>query len=265
MKRRTGSLLFTACAALLFLAPLAAQAPAPALPSVGLAPSDIRMGTFYDGARLEVTGSIASGSGVVVVIRGPEIEEAFNKKGKIGPLWYNAAKVEISGVPSLFLCFTSDALSGLLSREALDAGQLDEEAIRAQMKVRPPEQDHPTVRDNYLSLKRQQGIYKVTEGTVKLGAESAGSREFTLGLSWPKKAPPQAYEVRVYECRGGAVVGQASAPLRVEEVGFPARMTEMASNQPYLYGLIAVVVAMIVGLGIDFLASKFGKKGVAAH
>ncbi len=263
MTRRTVGWMFAACAALLLLAPLAAQAPA--TPSVSLTPSDIRMGTFYDGTKMEIAGSVAAGSGVVIVVRGPEIEEDFNKKGRIGPLWYNAAKVKISGAPSLFLCFSSAPLKDLLSREALDAAQLDEAAIRAQMKVGPPEQDHPAVRDGFISLKRHQGIYVVTEGTVKLGAGSAGAQAFTLSLDWPKKALPDAYEVRVYECRDGAVAGQASAPLRVEEVGFPARMAAMAAHQPYLYGLIAVVTAMLVALGIDFLASKFGKKGVAAH
>jgi hypothetical protein len=265
MKRQIGTLLFAACTALLVLAPMGAQTPSPATPDLTLTPTFIPMGTFYNGAKIAVKGRVAAGSGVVVAIRGPEIEETFNKKGKVGPFWYNAAKVHISGAPSLFLCYTSGPLTGLLSREALDAAQLDEEAIRAQMKVQPPDQDNPTVRENYLALKRQQSIYRLFEGTVKLGAEEGGSRSFTLDLAWPKKAPPAAYEVKVYECRDQGVTAQTSTQVKVEEVGFPARLAQMANTQAYLYGLIAVLAAVIVGFGIDFLASKLGKKGVAAH
>ena len=234
-------------------------------PTVKLTPDRIEMATFYDGAELRIEGMAAEGTQVVIVLKGPEVEEVFNKKGRLGPIWVNSGKVHISGIPSLFLSFSPRPVEELLSREAIDQYQLDETAIRNQMKVEPSQQDQEKVRANYLSLKTQQGIYRVVSDGIKMGAPTQGGAPFTLDLRWPKKAPPAHYVVHVYECKDNQVLRQSTVPLSVEEVGFPAKMAYLAKDRAVLYGIIAVIVAMVAGFGIDFLASLLGKRGVSAH
>jgi len=264
MGRRIGILMVVLLVALI-MAPLTVATVQGGSPGIKVTPAVIEMGAFYGGATLKVEGTVASGSQVLVVVRGPETEEAFNKKGRFGPIWVNAGKVHISGVPSLFLCFSSGPMASLLSRESLDQSQLDQVAIKAQMLVEPKAMDQEVIRDNYLSLKSQQGFYKVTEGVVKLGTAGPEGMPFTLDLPWSKKAPPASYEVSVYECRDGAVAGKVTSGLVVREVGFPEKIAGMAKNRGYLYGLLCVLVAMIAGFGIDFVATKLGKKGAMAH
>lgn len=228
-------------------------------------PAVVEMGAFYGGAVLKIQGIVAPGSQVLVVVRGPETEEVFNKKGRLGPIWVNVGKVRISGVPSLFLCFPSGPLAGLLTRNSLDLDQLDEVAIKAQMTVEPKAMDQEVIRANYLSLKNQQGFYHVVEGAVKLGTADAAGVPFTLDLPWSKKAPPASYEVIAYECRDGAVAGKATARLDVRELGFPEKVAGLARNRGSLYGMLCVLVAMIAGFGIDFVAAKLGKRGAMTH
>jgi hypothetical protein len=42
-------------------------------------------------------------------------------------------------------------------------------------------------------------------------------------------------------------------------------MAHMAKDRAALYGAFAVIVALLAGLGIDFVASRLGKGGVVAH
>ena len=42
----------------------------------------------------------------MLVIRGPDKEETFNKKVRAGPIWISSGQVHITGVPSLFLSFS---------------------------------------------------------------------------------------------------------------------------------------------------------------
>jgi hypothetical protein len=249
----------------LIMAPLTVATVQGGSPVLKVNPAVIEMGAFYGGAVLKIEGTVASGSQVLVVVRGPETAEEFNKKGRFGPIWVNVGKVHISGVPSLFLCFSSGPVTSLLTRESLDRSQLDQVAIKAQMVVEPKAMDQEVIRDNYLSLKSQQGFYKVTEGAVKLGTAGPEGAPFTLDLTWSKKAPPASYEVSVYECRDGAVTGKVTSGLVVREMGFPEKIAGMARNRGYLYGLLCVLVAMIAGFGIDFVATKLGKKGAVAH
>ena len=264
MGRRIG-ILMGVVLVMSLVAPLTVATVQSGSPGLTVTPAVIEMGAFYGGAALKIVGTVATGSQVLVVVRGPQTEEVFNKKGRLGPIWVNVGKVHISGVPALFLCFSSAPTANLLNRESLDASQLDEVAIKAQMVVEPKAMDQEVIRANYLSLKNQQGFYKVTEGAVKLGAGGAEGVPFTLDLPWSKKAPPASYEVTVYECRDGAVAGKVSSGLEVREMGFPEKIAAMAKNRGSLYGMLCVLVAMIAGFGIDFVATKLGKQRAMSH
>lgn len=265
MGRRMGILMVVVAVVTCIVAPFTVATVQAGSPGLKVTPAVIEMGAFYGGAALKIEGTVTPGSQVLVVVRGPQTEEVFNKKGRVGPIWMNVGKVHISGVPSLFLCFSSGPIGSLLTRESIDGSQLDEAAIKAQMMVEPKAMDQEVIRDNYLSLKSQQGFYKVVEGTVKLGTAGPDGVPFTLDLPWSKKARPASYEVSVYECRDGAVAGKVTAGLEVMEMGFPEKIAGMAKNRGYLYGMLCVLIAMIVGFGIDFVAGKLGKKGAVAH
>jgi uncharacterized protein (TIGR02186 family) len=259
----------TACALLkrLFLAwvVFSALASPAAEPSLTLSPAVIEMGPFYGGAQVRIDGIVAQGSQVAVVVRGADVEEVFNKKARMGPIWINGEKVQISGVPSLFLCFTSAPLSQMLARRAMDENQLDEEAIRSQLVISPPSADQDALRSDYLSLKRSQGTFRVVEGEVRLGRDMVSGVPFTLDLPWPKRAAPGSYDVRVYQCLNGEVVAQARAHLEVSEVGIPADLARLAKEHASLYGALCVLLAMAAGFGIDLIVMKLGRQNLSGH
>lgn len=236
---------------------------APAAASLSVRPEVIRMDTFYAGAQVTVEGRLPAGSGVVVAVKGPTAEETFNKKGRFGPIWANAGKVRISGVPSLHLVFAGGPLDGLLSREELDRYQLDRKALETQMKVEPAALDQPEVREHYLKLKAGQGVLRLEEGSVR-GEEGPEGMTFRLTFRWPKVAPPADYLVEAYACRDGRVVSRGERLLRVVKVGFPEKLADMARHRAVLYGILCVLAATLAGLGIDFVASKLGGR-VSAH
>lgn len=229
-------------------------------PSVKLTPEVIRMGAFYAGEWMRISGTVAPGSKAIVVIRGPNTEEIFNKKGRAGPIWINVGKVHISGVPSLFLCYSPEPVGRLLSRDEIDRNQLDETAIKRQMIVSPKEMDLDIIRANYLALKTEERVYRDISNGLRMGAPDSTGVPFSVDFHWPRKAPPAHYEVRVYECRDGSIVGKLAAPLDVVKVGFPATMAYLAREHASAYGVLAVLIAVVVGFGIDFLAAFLRRK-----
>ncbi|MEJ2368547.1 MAG: TIGR02186 family protein [Acidobacteriota bacterium] len=228
-------------------------------------PAVIRMGAFFDGSQVRVTGRAPSGSEVIVIVRGPDAKEVLNRKKRVGPIWVNQGKVRISGVPTLFLSFSPRPVAQMLSRETIDKFQLDERSIKVQMQVEPKAMDQPLIREHFFKMKSQQNAYQV-RGDISGKALVPGSdRHFDLAFHWSKKAPPGGYKVSAYICRGGSLEAIFSADLKVEEVGFPAWMTAMAKNRASLYGALAVIVALLAGLGIDFAASRLGRRRIVAH
>ncbi|MBZ5562497.1 MAG: TIGR02186 family protein [Acidobacteriia bacterium] len=245
------------------LTPLCGEEPAGQ--PLKLTPETIQMGAFYSGMPLRIEGMVRPGSSVVVVVRGPDVEEVFNLKGRAGPIWINKSKVHISGAPSLFLCFHIAPLKETLSLSVLEKYQIGYEEIHKQMRIQPPEQDREVVRASFITLKTQENVYRNIRNGVQMGTATPAGVPYSVEFHWPRRAPPAAYEVKAYECRDHTVVSQTIASLKVVEVGFPAWMAWFARKHASLYGLMAVIVAMLAGFGIDLLASRLRRKGIATR
>ena len=240
---------------------------APVEPELTVEPDTIYMRAFYDGATIHISGRVREGSEAIVVIRGPHDEELFNKKVRYGPIWVSSGKVEISRAPSLFFAFPSRPPETFLSRETIDAYELDETAVRDEMRVDAfgEEVDEALMRQHFFNLKRQQGLYETFDGVLKLVPAGDGTAAFSFDFHWPKTAPPDTYEIELYELRDGEVTGEAGQTLKLVLTGFPGFIHSLAMEKARWYGLFAVLFAVSFGLGIDYLARKiFG--GVArAH
>ena len=196
-------------------------------------PRVIEVGAFYNGAKVKVEGSIATGATVVLTVTGSDEEERFSRKARFGPIWLNGSRLRISGAPSLFLRFSIGPVAAMLSRSEIARNHLDEESLMARMRVEPQapdRRDDATIRNDYVALRKSTGIYSLSDGGVVL-RESGHSASYSLDLHWPKRAPPATYEVRVYEVIEGAVARETSASLSVVRTGFPAWLAEIAANR----------------------------------
>jgi hypothetical protein len=248
-------------------------------PSVRLSPPTVKMGAFYNGARIRVEGSVPGGAGVLVVVRGTERDEFFNWKGRVGPIWVNADRVHITRTPSLFLSFSGAEVNSLLDRASIDEYQLDESAIKRTMRCRShckcattsghtprssaavqcagiePEAHYgELIRTSYLALKNHEGRYQTVSNVVRMEDAGTGGNNYRLEFSWPSKASPGSYQVEVYACRERKVIGRGTAVLQVVEVGFPAWAASLAREHPWGYGALAVIVAVIAGFGTDAIS-----------
>jgi uncharacterized protein (TIGR02186 family) len=245
---------------------LVVQATAALEPSnVKLTPSTVELGTFYGGTKVHVAGTAAVGSKIIVVVRGPSAAEVFNKVGRVGPIWVNTGKVSISGVPSLLLIASSEPLNSCLSSTAIDQYQLDLGSLKKHMHIETKAPGRERVADDFLAFKAHQGNYRFNSVSVQMGAPTQQGVTYSLDFDMPKTAGPGKYQVSVLECGNGAVVNKADVDLAVVEVGFPALIARLARDRASLYGIISVIIAMVAGFGIDFIASRLFKRKVAAH
>lgn len=250
-----------------------------------LVPGKITMGTFYAGARERIEGTAPSGSGIMVVIRGDQRDEFFNRKGRIGFIWLNTDRIHIKQAPSVFLSFSSADASALLDRASLDEHLLDETAILGQMRchcrckcsltdpakqsgaedAEPEPAYKKLLHADILYLKLHEGSYAVKPRSVSLTDGGSSGTHYALEFQWPLKAPPGDYRVEVYACREHKVIARSTAALQLVEVGFPASLEELASRHPLAYGAAAVLAAMLAGFGTDALVRIRRKRAEQAQ
>ncbi|HUB32888.1 MAG TPA: TIGR02186 family protein [Bryobacteraceae bacterium] len=232
-------------------------------------PGVIQAGAFYDGAEVKVEGVAAPRSKVIVTVSGSDREERFNRQARFGPIWLNAGKVRISGAPSLFLRFSAGAPASLLTGECARSHYLDERSLTARIRLDPPFADRRTdarLRADCVALKKSQEVYRFDDGGVVMGEPRPDGVPYHAIFRWPKRAPPATYEVRVYEVVDGTITRETSVPLAVVRAGFPAWLARMAENNAPLYGIIAVLIAVLAGFTIDFITRHvFHSRRASVH
>lgn len=223
-------------------------------------PNPVTVGTFFRGGMVHVSGALEPGTDVIVVITGRTTKETYNRKGRVGPFWATVGKVTIADVPVLYLIGSRTPVARLLSPAAIDGHMVDLDALARRATVEPASDDRALLIGEYLKLKREQGVMGIFEDAVRV---SGSSREpsFEAVIPWPATAPVGTYHVVVRHVQNGAVVREDSQPLDVAYVGLPRVIAHMAFERNLAYGILAVVIALSVGLVMGLLF----KKGTTGH
>jgi uncharacterized protein (TIGR02186 family) len=228
-------------------------------------PEIVRMGAFYGGAAVRVEGVTGPDEKVVIVVRGQKVTEVFNKAGRVGPIWVNTGKVTISEVPSLLLVFSSEPVNACLTRAVIDKYGLDLPALKKQIRIESKMGDDERVADDYFRYKANQGSYRLEYGGIQMNQPNPDGLSYRLEFVLPKCAPPGQYQISVLKCRKGEVVESSDVPLKVVEVGFPSLVAWLAAQHPSSYGILSVVIALLAGFGIDFVAARVFKRRMTGH
>jgi hypothetical protein len=238
------------------LAPLALALLGAAAPGATVEPETILAGATYRGTTLRVRGVADPGVGVHVTVCGAPVEERFNWKGRVGPVWANLGHATFSGVPSLCLIAT-DRSAPRPPADAAREHRLDLDAVVRSAAIESDSKDLDGIRLEYLRLKQSQGLYAAHDGAVRVEPQGT-SATYEAEIPWPEAAAPGEYAVHVVHVRDGVVVRDETARVRLELVGLPRFISDMAFRSAELYGALAVAVALVVGFAMGRVFKRGG-------
>ncbi|MBI4700628.1 MAG: TIGR02186 family protein [Deltaproteobacteria bacterium] len=239
---------------LLLLSALLWPRPARAL---SVEPNPVLVDTFFHGLTLHVRGPAEPGAEICVTIAGQSAQEKFNRKGRFGPLWANVGSVTFAGAPRLFFVACSAPVRQIFDDVTAQRELLDLDALVARTSLSPAGADAASLRREYLRLKQSEGVLGELVGAVrKTGAGATAA--FDVAIPWPDKAPAGEYTVRVLYVRDRAIVREERAKLEARLVGVPRLVATLAFEHGALYGLVAVVAALALGLVIGLVFKRGG-------
>jgi pyruvate, water dikinase len=228
-------------------------------PLASVEPRRLEAGSFYAGGQLRVLGSVDERSNVAIRVTGPPERHAFNRRGKIaGLIWGGIEHVTFENAPSLYAVYTSGALGALAPAAERERLRLGYEALVSHIEVRAKSAsiDKPEMIRQLVRLKEAEGLYQVAPGAVHLGEGAGGRRPFEVSVSLPSTATPGDIEVAVFELAEGRVRREEISTVQLERVGMPAALFRLAHEQGTLFGLVAVFVLVLTGVGVDLVGSK---------
>ncbi len=229
-------------------------------------PNLIAISAFFNGTQLTVSGKIAAENEVAIIVKGTQEELTLKKKGKaLGLLWMNMGDVHFKKVPNLYILYSSKGMMELAASDAIASEQLGIgfESLKKEMEIEAPQAKRNYLAQEFLKLKKNQGLYAFHPGEISFGQKSGTDKSFKAAVWIPPRIPTGEYQVQVMEIHNGMIVGNAIDQLKVEEQGIPAMISSLAFKHSLFYGFLAVLIAVAAGLVMDFF---FGTgKGGGAH
>ena len=253
------------CAALLFLFLILTSqnvvlASSPDLIEAGASQNHFYIEPSYDGTSITLFGSVDSDRlkdepfDVAITIHGPITPVTVWKKARRAGLWINAESLTLDGVPNYYAVLSTKPLEDIASFEERKAHELGiavlQFPVTASPKSEAPANPPQEFRDALIKLKRTSGLF-VEDNQAAI--EFLGARLFRAKVFLPAAAGPGLYRAYFYVLQKGGVAGEASAHIRLNKVGIEAGLSSAAVDHPWLYGVLAVMLAAAVGGGASLV------------
>jgi uncharacterized protein (TIGR02186 family) len=224
---------------------LAVAGPLRAAPLVAdLSKHLVAITTGFAGTDVLLFGAVDEPGDVVVIIWGPPEEVVMHRKSRIAGIWINTAQMTFDRVPSFYSVSSSRGLDEVASDLVLSRLEMGVERLNLPL---PQAKASPNVarnwRDALIRNKQGLGHYAREVGQVIFLGESL----FRTLVEFPANVPTGTYQIEVYLLRDGRVVSAQTTPLIVGKIGLEAEVYDFAHNYAALYGLIAILVALVAG------------------
>jgi uncharacterized protein (TIGR02186 family) len=213
----------------------------------------IEVTSSYDGERMNFFGTIIPDAGssqkfvtgpfhVVVVVMGPTQTRVARQKTNVLGIWLNTDQVEFRNFPGFFHVLSSARLTDIT-----DVTTLTTNLILPESHTLTASSDNwwkgAVFGRQLVRLMEEEGLFGVQENGVNFPAENFYSARLTL----PSNAPPGSYIALTYVFKNGEIIARKSEGFSVRKIGFERFLALSAVQQPLLYGVVCVVLALFTG------------------
>ncbi|RUS58687.1 hypothetical protein EGN72_17290 [Pseudorhodobacter sp. E13] len=243
---------------LLLASPVAAQDdPSGETIVAGLSQNLVAITTNFSGSEILIYGAVRREAPipdtapleVVVTVQGPSGPLVVRRKERRFGIWMNTDAVTISRAPSFYAIASSAPLEEALSETENLRHQITiPRAIRA-VGIAAEAEDSPLFLDALIRLRREEGDYALSESSVKL----LESTLFRADIALPANLTEGDYKVRLFITRDGAVIDSHEEIIKVNKDGLERWIHNLAHEQPLIYGLLSLVLAIAAGWGASAL------------
>lgn len=217
----------------------------------GLSQASISITANFDGSDLLIYGAVKreepipqdSILDVIITVEGPSEPVVVRRKSRTMGIWVNTSGVEIDRAPSFYAVATSRPLAEILSQtEDLRRRISTRQMIRS---VGAPTEitDSAAFTDALIRLREREALYVLKENSVKLRADTLFSTDFDL----PADLIEGDYRTRIFLLRDKKLVASEESSIDVRKVGLERWLFDLSRQQPVIYGVLAIVIALVAG------------------
>ena len=236
----------------LFVITLFAACEAQASPIIsGISTNEINIGTKFQGAKILLFGAKGDAGNIVITVRGPKKNFLITKKEKFLGIWHNGERVKIKDSYSYYSLFSTfnDANS---SADLLAFLELGKNNLKFNFSEEVAADKKNEFQIQLIEKFEKNNLYSITSKIDFLDETL-----FKVMLNFPKNISRGIYTVEIYLINEDSLMSFQSIPIYVNQVGLSARILDFAYQESFLYGLITVMLALVVGWLANYLFVRF--------
>ncbi len=248
MRRRLLPMLATAALALV---PGRLDAAAAERLAADLSQEQVTITTGFTGSTVLFFGATDGPGDVVVTVMGPPQPLVVRRKERVSGIWINRQSMTFPRAPTFYAVAASDALSEIVPEPVARKYQIGLDHLVLNPAGTPKAAEARVYRLSLIRNMVRRDLYKA--GLRGIVFPNRSQRLFRTEIFFPANVPTGDYRVRFLLLRDGKVVSTYDRTLVVEKGGISAEVFHFAHNNAVLYGLLAILAAVIAGWGASQL------------
>ncbi len=221
----------------------------------GISDNTIAISSNFTGAELVLFGTVErdaqtiarrQGYDIVVIVRGPQQAVTVRRKESIVGVWVNRQSWTFDDAYGFLAILSNRPLSDIASENTLDSFAIG--LTRQDFEFSNGEATFSTATRLEFSnalLRQMQSreLYIQNEA----GVEFLSNALFTARIAVPAYVPVGGFEAEIMLFGDGALLSRQQVSLEVRKTGFEQLTFSLATQQPLLYGILAVILAVVSG------------------
>lgn len=218
----------------------------------GISTNEINIDTKFKGAQILLFGAKGDAGNIVITIRGPKKNFLVTKKQKNFGVWYNGTRVKFENSNSFFSLFSTFG-DGKIDEEILESLELSKDFLSYDINPNYQIKNSNEFKIKLIEEMERKNLYNSKTNKV----EFLNDTLFKIMLDFPKNIVRGTYTVELYLIKESNLISFQSIPIYVNQVGFSARISDFSYQQGIFYGLLAVLLALVVGWITNYIFVKF--------
>lgn len=219
----------------------------------GLSNNEVAITTSFNGSQILIYGAIKRETpippgdplDVIVTVEAPSESVTIWRKARRLGIWINTERVDVGAAPGFYVVATTRPLEQILMPEVDSRYRISLPQALRSLAGENEVQDIVPFTSALIDLRTKSGLYRLDEGSVKLVDQTL----FRADVQLPATLIEGNYRTRIFLVRNGDVIDVYRAPIEVRKVGLERWLYRMAFDQPFLYGLMSLAVAVAAGWG----------------
>ena len=213
---------------------------------VDLSTREVKVSSSFVGTNVMVFGTNNQHDNIIVVIMGPQETTTVRKKQRVSGIWINREKMEFKEVPGFYAIASTRPLNEIAEQSLLKRHNIgirntitDNFINQEQKEI----QNYRSFKEALIRGKKKKGLF--FDDPMKIDVIS--EQLFKTSFHFPNNMTTGKYTVNVFAFREKSLVNMVSKTISVEKTGIGAGVFKFAKEQSALYGLIAIVIAVLSG------------------